>query len=271
MSASTLTGSERQSLLNLINAFYSNRTKFKWTGDITRNIYTDKDCYDSDGKIKLSCSLMCQLIWAGISPDTFVGKKNTYKGDIIKTIDWGYYFQFPRRVAYGLTNSSGKPIGYTQTTGGIEGAFSANSFYSASADNKYGQKFLSYMTASDMAQELYLKGYEIPLSEVMTGDLVFFEAGRLDDGDTDEFEKSVFRNINHVGIVSNVTNKANGDITIFECSPFYSSQIGSCKLSASSNASIVRSAHLMSRIVFVARHPAAFDNGGNVPDKFTTI
>lgn len=268
----TLSTTQRQNIVDLATSYYNNRSYFKWTGNQTRNVYVDAGCYNSSGKIKIACSLLTQLIWAGVSPNTFIGKNSTYTGDIVKAFDWGYYFQFPKRVAYGLTKSDGSPIGYVQPiSGSIEGSYSANSYYTGNTDNEWGQTFMPYMYAGDMAQELWIKGYEVPLNEVMTGDLIFYKSERLDDNSNDEFEKSIFRNIDHVAIVTNTADLANGDMTILEASNFYTSNIGTAKLSHSANANKVRAANLLDRIVFVARHPAAFGVAANVPDKFTAI
>lgn len=269
--APVLSNTRRVELLNLCNSYYNNRKYIEYTGDITRNILANKNCYNDDGTIRVNCSLFCQMIWAGISLDTFINKSETYDGTITKAFDWGYYFKFPRRAAYGITTSEGKYFGYVQPTpGSIEGSYSMNSFYSSSADNEYGQIFRTYMYAADMASELEIMGCEIPLGEVMVGDLVFLKC-KKGDGVMESYEDRAYRNIDHAAIVTNVGNKADGDITFLECSTYYASSVGTAKLSATADANIVRAAELFDRIVMVARHPAAFGHAPNVPDVITKI
>lgn len=263
---------KRAALVSLMDSYFNNRDQTLYVGDVNRNQYSTAGyAFDGDGKLEHNCSSLAQLVWGGVAASTFIGKSATYNGEITKEFDWGYYFKFPMRVAAGLKNSSGKPYGYVQPEPGhTYGSYGNNSYYSEDGDSVYNQAYKTYMTAADMAVELSLMGFEIPLSEVMEGDLVFFETPRTDDNVYDGFEKSSFKRINHVAMVYNV-DKENGTIMFFESSAAYASQMGKSGLTSTAGVNITRAAQLMTRIVMCARHPAAYGKGGNVPDTFTKI
>ena len=108
---------------------------------------------------------------------------------------------------------------------------------------------------------------------------LFYRADSLVDGDTDELDNACFRNIDHVGIVYDVT--ADGTPIILECTNAYSNGImGKCGISTASGTQysiggastpfgVVRGAYLGYRNVMCARHPVAFGHTGNVPSSFS--
>lgn len=279
----TLTAAQRSAIGNLVNQYYNARINgsaynFVYTGGVDRNYYADKNCYNASGQIKINCSTFVQLLWAGISPETFIGKQSSFQGSAIKAFDWGYWFKFPFRRLYNLTAPNGPTgkltmYGYVQPDPATyEGAYSITTYYSpnGTAENKY-QMPLSYMRACDMARELCMMGCEVPLSEAMTGDIVFLKAARLDDNQDDESENASYRNINHVAIITNASGIMDCDLTFTECSTYFGSAIGVSKISHTSTANVFRAGEIMDRIVMVARHPAAFGIENLVPDVITTI
>lgn len=272
----TLSTERKQQLIDLINAYYTNRSIFDHTLNITRNVYADTGAYVDDTHIKCNCSLFLQLLWAGVDLSTFTGKLSTFSGDIVKAFDWGYYFNFVNRAAYGITKSDGSYYNFVKPNAdSYEGSYSANSYYFAGSNNLYNQRFKDFMHSGDMARELKLAGCEVPLSQVQSGDILFFATVDTTDGESDGFEKTAYENINHCAIVTNVSNKANGDLTIMECTPYFGTatggNVGTSKISSKDGAVKVRFAQLMDRFVMCARHPAAWGIASNVPEKFTTI
>lgn len=279
----TLTATQRNAIVTLVNQYYNARIagsayNFVYTGGVDRNYYADTRCYNNNGQVKLNCSTFVQLLWAGISPDSFLGKQSNFNGAAVKTFDWGYWFKFPFRKLYHLTAPNGPTgkltmYGYVQPDPSTyEGSYSITTYYSpnGTAENKY-QMPLTYMRACDMARELRTMGCEIPLSKAMTGDIVFMKADRLDDNQEDETENASYENINHVAIITNVSGIMDCDLTFAECSTYYDSVIGVSKISHTSAANVFRAGAIMDRIVMVARHPAAFGIENLVPDVITTI
>jgi hypothetical protein len=274
-----LTKAQRDSLVSLAKQYYNQRSgNFVYTGGVNRNHFASSDCFDSSGKIMLNCSTYVQMIWAGISPASFIGKKSSYTGGVSKTFNWGYWFQFPYRKFYHLTAPNGEKgaltmYGYVQPNPNTyEGAYSTTTYYSPNgvASNKY-QFPKTYMTASDMARELKFLGCEIPLNEAMPGDIVFLKAARLDDGNSDETENAFYMNINHVAIITDANNLAGNELEFYECSPYYGSYIGRASISMTTIGNSFRAVDIADRIVMVARHPIAFGITSTVPNTITTI
>lgn len=267
-----LTTEQNNSMIALVNKYISNKDSFYYENTATRNIYKDNGCYNENGAVAVNCGLICQLIWAGVDPATFAGKKDTFDGTLTKTFDWGYQFTFPNRTAYALTKSDGSYYGFTKPNeDSFEGSYSENSFYSPNAENEWKQQPKAFVYASDMANELYLKGCEVTMREAKAGDLVFFESKRLDDGYHDDSEKSNFRRISHVALITNVDRNA-GLIKIVESSDWWSGgQPRTLSMSPGVNSYCTRMADFNNRICMVARHPAAFGISSPVGDKFTIL
>lgn len=277
MAAPTLTTAQKDALYNLTKQYYTRATGtsncFEYLGKARRESYgyakktttsdtTLNGCMNSStGKYFLNCGLFAQMIWMGRKLEDFTSNLSTPTKSITKAFSWGYYFDFlPARNAYGQCKSDGSK-------------YSFNTYPSGSS-----RPFITFDNAASMAQELYDKGYEIPYGEADIGDLVFYRAESLIDGDTDDLEESSFRNITHVGIVYDLT--AAGDPIIAECTNVYSNDImGKCGISTADGAihnvkgatspfGVVRGANLGFRNVMCARHPVAFGHTGNVPASF---
>ena len=138
------------------------------------------------------------------------------------------------------------------------------------------------MVAGDMAYELMLMGCEISAHEMQVGDMLFYRAASLQDGVADEFHRQQFRNISHVGLCYGFDTA--GRPIICECTNGWNDPIMITGLGADCEALLptghsdnrwvwtrARAAALGRRLVMVARHPAAFGMGSNVPSRITTI
>lgn len=269
---------------------------FYYWWDAVPNTYAHTDenkPFDAEGRTPMSCATFVQMIWGGISPDTFVGKKNDYDATIATAFDWGYDFRFPLRpAAYkhkkipegydGINDPRLKPeqvyVDFVQPNKNIDpndfkGSYSANTYYTTDSEGKLGsQHFASFLGGAQMAHELYILGCEIPMSEIMPGDMLFFRSTSLSDAQFDTSEWKSFRNISHLAICSSIEGKEQGHIRIVECGgfhdadqPFLEFGIDPTKNAATE---IVHYADLANRICMVARHPAAFGIGNAVGEKF---
>lgn len=127
---------------------------------------------------------------------------------------------------------------------------------------------LGFDGASAMAEELYRIGCEVPREEMDIGDLVFYRADDISDENEDILANRAFRNITHVGIVYDIDE--NGEPTIMDCTNSYinPSALGQTSLNSSTAYAIAKSAYQHNQTVMVARHPAAYGKGGNVPSEF---
>lgn len=267
---------QRSQLFALIEQYRTNSTNFVYDVNTTRNSYAEgAKPFNSDGRIRIGCDTLCLLAWAGIDPASFVGKNNTtYTGELVKAFDWGYQFKFPNRKLNGVTLSSGSPPGFTKPNAdSYEGSYSYNSYYSPDSTREDKQVFRGFMSGSDMAQELFILGCEIPISEVQVGDMVFFKAKRLNDGEGDEAEAGAFRNISHLGLIYDVSHISDGMIGFIECTDVYdaSKPIQRTRPWEDLKTYYSRAINLESRICMVARHPAAFGITNPVPNKFESI
>lgn len=243
--------------------------KFIYNYGATRDVYASKERFNADGLCKVNCGLLCQLLWMGVSPESLFAKN--YSGKIFKEFDWGYEFKFPNRAAaYGVKNSNGGYYQYHKNGDEIANSYSANSFYSPSANNDKKQVFFNFCYAADMANELFLSGCEIPISDISIGDLIFYEANHLRDGSSDEFEQMAFRRIYHVAMVVDTDYK--GNLKIIEGTSTSKRPIVYRSLSNESGEDRVRMANLNNTIVMVARHPSVMRGlSGNVGDIFTLM
>lgn len=152
----------------------------------------------------------------------------------------------------------------------------ASYFSSALIEPNGEQTPLGFDGAASMAQELYVKGCEIPYSEIDIGDLVFFKSSDISndfrnkptDDDNDAMTNRLFRNISHVGIVREFDDK--GYPSICDCTNSYEYPIviGRTSMANTEKFSRVKASYERNNVVMVARHPAAFGLGGNVPAEF---
>lgn len=255
----SLSTSQKTTLKNLMTDYLNQKSLFVYDGSFRRESYAYPSSVSSlsgsidgckyNGQYILNCGLFAQMIWMGRKITDFTSTPST---KINTAFDWGYYFDFTScRRAYGVMKNS--------TT-----YYTGNTYLNASGD----RAFISFDNAAAMAQELYLKGYEIPYSEVDIGDMVFYRSDHISDGDTDGLEQSSFRYITHVGLVYNLTE--NGP-TIAECTNAFSSALGKSGLGNDvTKFGNVRAAGQEQRVVMAARHPVAWGHKGNVPTNFTT-
>lgn len=268
-----LTDEQKKQLTNLVTAYHNNMSVFTYVNEPGRNIYKDNGCYNANGRVITNCSNYVQKLWAGVHPNTFKGKQDTYDGTLEKAFDWGCEFLFPNRQAHGLTNANtGALFNFVKPNeDNYEGSYSWNSYYGPKSEREDGQILKGYCFASDMAQEMYMRGFEVPMREVDVGDIIFFKAPHSDDNIADGMEEMAFRNIGHVGIVTNVSRISEGKIGFSHSmdyiganTPFsYSTGWGT------TNWDKVYNAFLTNNIVMIARHPAAFGVPSNLGDKFT--
>lgn len=268
---------------------------FYYFWDAVPNTYAHTDenkPFDAEGRTPMSCATFVQMIWSGVSPKTFEGKKDEYDATIVKDdpgFDWGYDFRFPLRpAAYkhkkipegydGINDPRLTPeqvyVDFVQPhNDSYKDSYSANSYYTTDSDGKLGsQHFASFLGGAQMAHELYILGCEIPMSEIMPGDMLFFRSTSLSDAQLDTSEWKSFRNISHLAICSSIEGKEQGHIRIVECGgfhdadqPFLEFGIDPAKNTATE---IVHYADLANRICMVARHPAAFGIDNAVGEKF---
>ena len=135
---------------------------------------------------------------------------------------------------------------------------------------------LGFDGAANMAEELYGMGCEVPYSEIDVGDLVFFKSSdisndfrnRSTDDDDDAMINRLFRHISHVGIVREFD--IDGYPVISDCTNAYEYPIviGRTSMGSDDKFSRVKASYERNNVVMVARHPAAFGLGGNVPAEF---
>lgn len=255
-----LTYEQKSALKNLMDDYFSNKSKFIYDGTFRRESYAYPktiSTLDSNsniagcmykGKYILNCGLFAQMIWMGRSIEDFAA---TPKNEINTDFDWGYYFDFQAaQAAYGVMKNSST-------------YYSSNTYENAAG----GKSFITFDNAAAMAQELYVKGCEIPYAEADIGDLVFYRSDNISDGDTDALEQTSFRYITHVGIVYNKAN--DGTLTMMECSSAFAACLGKSGLGTDvTKFGNVRAANAAQRIVMVGRHPVAAGRAGNVPEKF---
>lgn len=268
-----LSAEQKAQIADLVVAYHNNQSVFTYVFEPGRNIYTDNGCYTDAGKVMTNCALYAQKLWAGVHPNTFKGKQSTFDGTLDKAFDWGIEFLFPNRQAAGVVHATNKTLfNFTKPREDTyEGSYSWNSYYGETSEREDKQIFQGYYYACDMAQELYMRGFEIPMSEVDVGDLLFYKAPHMSDTIHDGMEEMAFRNIVHVGIVTNVSRIGDGKIGISHSMPYVSASQPFAYSNgwATSNFDKAYNAFLTNQIVMVARHPAAFGVPSNLGDKFT--
>ena len=265
--APSLSENQKTALTTLASAYLSKRSKFKYDGSSIRNIYTDDPDYspfDVNGKIKTNCGLFVGLIWAGVDPSTF----DNFNGNLEMAFDWGYQFLYPYRSACGVKREDESLYGFLQPNEpDYTGSSSYNSYYDPTVTNRADkQRFFSYATAADMAAEMFVRGFEVPLREVEVGDILFYNCRSLVDNLDDDAESFRFRNITHVAIVTRLDKKDQGSIRVTESTSLYGASlpIAESAPDMGDNANKLRGVYLMNHIVMAARHPAAFGVASNI-------
>lgn len=255
-----LSDSEKEQILTLCDDYYNNRDRFSYRG-ATRDSYAEQSCFktvDGEKYFDLVCSTFAQFIWMGRSISDF--NIDNYTPDITKEFNWGYYFKFLlAQRTYGVEKADGTRYGMSS-----DGKYSYNSYGTSASD----QNNMHLLTASDMAQELYTFGCEIPRSQLDVGDLVFYRHPTYDDmGLQCQLQ---FRNISHVAVVIDTNYQNSGYMLTIECLSGEDPCIVKQSVIMEDNQRALRSAFYEKRIVMCARHPHAFGKGGNVPSKITT-
>lgn len=269
-----LTKGQRDAMYALMKKYYDNRSSFIYDVNTSRNSYApDGKLFDDSGRIRMNCSILPQLIWAGVDPASFLGRQGAYTGKLVKAFDWGYQFSFPNRVAYGLTREDGSLYRFVRPhEDSYEDSYSDNTYYSPDSTREDKQRFKGYMYGSDMAQEAYVKGFEIPLGCADVGDIIFYRAASLHSGgDYDGTYTKNFRNIGHLGIVYTTTYKKDGFLTILESTSLHASPIVWVNQISSAPSYVTRAVDLSDRACMCIRHPAAFGFAANVGDAFPKV
>lgn len=283
---------------NLIEKYIDNRQYFYYEFNSTRNIYADNSCYtpksevveqfpaaasvDLDGFFIINCSLYVQLLLMGRDPGDFINKDDeSYAPDITiyedptyGEYDFGYYFDFVDRekcYGVGVRDEHGDLIRLYGYSGTGEEAASYNTRYSTGnttglyVDGQpINQSWLLFMTASDMALELWRKGCEIQMSDLDIGDLVFTKQIYINDS----FEATSFRGIDHVVMVYDFD--VNGLPKFTEASWLYPSLVKR-GYDFEEDVDVLRTQKILRYAVMCARNPAAFNLGGNVPTEITEL
>ena len=170
---------QKREIQDLMSEYFANKSKFVYDGSFRRSSYTYPNAVTTlnggiegcmyKGKYVMNCGLFAQMIWMGRQISDFTAIPTTA---INTAFDWGYYFQFKSRVAYGIKKN-------------------ASTYYSDNTYiNDYGNKaFITFDNAAAVAQELYKLGCEIPYSQADIGDLVFYRSKDVSDGETDGLEQ----------------------------------------------------------------------------------
>lgn len=254
-----LSDSEKEQILTLCDDYYNNRDRFSYRG-ATRDSYAGQSCFktvNGEKYFDLVCSTFAQFIWMGRDIADF--NIDNYTPDITKEFNWGYYFEFLlAQRTYGVKKPDGTRYGMS-----ADGLYSYNSY----GTSETSQSNMHLLTASDMAQELYTFGCEIPRSQLDVGDLVFYRHPTYDDmGLQCQLQ---FRNISHVAVVIDTNYQNSGYMLTIECLSGEDPCIVKQSVIMEDNQRALRAAFYEKRIVMCARHPHAFGKGGNVPSKIT--
>ena len=250
---------QKNEMRTLMDQYFAKKDLFVYNGGARRESYANPrsiskpsgesttGCMYQD-KYLTNCGVFAQMVWMGRDISDYTPTPTT---TLTKAFDWGYYFDFmPCRRAWGVTMANGNKYNYNT--------------YIGKDGSKY---FLTLDGASYMAAELYAKGYEIPYSEVEVGDLVFYRGSSISDGEDDDLEQSAFRYISHVAVVYDINEY--GPV-MMESATAYVAAIGKAGMGDTfSTFQNVYTAGRERKIVMCARHPAAYGEAGNVPNRFT--
>lgn len=276
----TLTKSQKTDMKNLMQSYYNNRTLFIYEYNHNMDIFSSKNCYDTENKkFKLNCNTFVENIMMGRSVNDFVGKnETTYSPNITKVFDFGYYpkfvmheklYQLAKRDESGAVTDY---YGFVQPNpDSYKFSYSQNSYWSQKSEQDgdlYGQNFNSFMNANDLAYELYQMGCEIPLSEIDIGDIVFnkHQADDLTESNTFFHNKICWRKIAHVAMVMDFDAQGY---------PIFVEANGSSLTILRRGINFVRESDktyagfLLRNNVMCARMPIAFGYESNVPSSIT--
>lgn len=292
----SLTQTQKNQLKALMDSYVEKRYTFGYLGANTRNDYAAASTLtfqDTKGntKIKVNCETFAQIIWMGrkASDYTVTGYSPTIHTD--SDFKWGYYFKFALRQARGLqyapdAEDPDKVLwpGFVRPyTDSYKGSYSLNSHYDKDVTSDPQRQWPeSFAVAGDMAEELARMGCEIPFSELQVGDMLFYRAPSLTDGASDEFQRKQYRHISHAALCYGFDSS--GFPILCESTSSWNDAIMLTGLGADTEALLpedhsadrwvwtrARAADQALRLVMVARHPAAFGAGGNVPQTITAI
>jgi len=272
-----LSDSQKSDILNLISAYEARKSSIVYDYNSTRiSFLSAAETYDSNNKLRLCCDTFAELIWGGVSPETFQAASGDYTGNITKAFSWGYFDpHLIRQRTVGLAERENGEItslfGYRSVDSEAAKSYSFNTRYSASGSLPNSQVWLGGLNASDLANALYLNGYEIPASKADVGDLVFYESTPYASvSSSDSTYNAAFRRIFHVAVITaringffevvEVTSQNNGADPIVRRSIFSADDFCAAK-----------SGFMQRFAVMFARHPAAFGVAGNVPSRFNSI
>ena len=272
LSYPTLDSSQKQDILNLVDAYYAIRNNVVYHFVTTRNSFASKsNTFDENDKLMLCCSAFTQLVWGGVDPSTFADP-DTYNADIVKAFNWGYFLKYLiRQKTDGLAIREGGSVtglyGYRNPLGGIENGWSFNTRYAEDGNLPNSQRWTNALNAGDVACELFNNGYEIPVSKADVGDMVFYE--EIPNG-WNSYYKHQFRRIDHASLI---IGKTQGFFEIAEVTSINGGNAPVVKRSIFSTDPFLaaKSGYMANRIVMVARHPSAYGVSGNVPSKFTVV
>ena len=266
--APELSAEQKAAIKSLADDYYTNRGRFNYLSSATINDYASASSVKYSNKYKICCSLLAGLLWMGRDAADFptLDGEDTYSNAVTKAFDFGYYFQFADRALYGLHPNDGY-YGFYNQFGDADyaGSYSWNSYYQAGANTQYHQRYNPFLYANDMAKEMDRLGYSIPMSELQTGDLIFTQYPTFDPK-KDTFDAIAYKHINHVAIVY---EKTDSGIVVIESTPRFTDAIHKSS-SAGTDEEKVRIGYLLNTAVCFARHPAAWGNGGNVPQSIET-
>lgn len=268
----TLTASQKQDILNLVDDYYAIRNDVVYHFVTTRNSFATKEnTFDENNKLMLCCSAFTQLVWGGIDPSTFANP-STYNADIVKAFDWGYFLSYLIRqktdgLAIRENGSVTELYGYRNPLGGTENGWSFNTRYAEDGNLPDSQRWTNALNAGDVACELFNNGYEVPVSKADVGDMVFYE--EIPNG-WNSYYKHQFRRIDHAALI---IGKTQGFFEIAEVTSINGGNPPVIKRSIFSTDPFLaaKSGYMANRIVMVARHPSAYGVAGNVPSKFTVV
>ena len=277
-----LTTTQKKEIKALADAYFNADATFYYDYGVVRNDYATNRCYDPKGtynRFGMCCNTFCEMVWMGRDISDFVGKnKDTYSNKITKAFDWGYYFDFKDRANLAGVAERDKegnfvryynfknPNGYDSDN--FKGSYSTNSYYDPDlTDNpanlvKYPKLnwFRSFMTATDVAQELYRMGCEIPFEELDIGDLVFTKPRYTLNTEDETFSNRIsWKNISHVVMVYD--KAADGTLTFMDCTDRSSDTRYIFKSTTNDKtylSNVAEAIEIMGNTVMCARHPAAW-------------
>jgi len=272
-----LTDSQKSDILNLISAYEARKSNIVYDYNSTRLSFLNAaDTYDSNNNLRLCCDTFAELIWGGVAPSTFPAASGDYTGNITKAFSWGYFDpHLIRQRTVGLAERENGEItslfGFRSVDSEAVKSYSYNTRYAASGSLPNSQVWLGGLNASDLANALYLNGYEVPASKADVGDLVFYEASPYASvSSSDSTYNAAFRRIFHVAVI---TARINGFLEVVEATSQNNGAdpIVRRSIYSADDFCAAKSGFMQRYAIMFARHPAAFGVAGNVPSKFQNI